>query len=190
MRCRGVAIGAAALLLACVAALAIGCGRASESGSSAQPQGEGAVAAPSHEKQGEGKEDGAAAVDGSMPQPESEGGKPMRIAVRCGSAEVVYSLNDSTAARELFAQLPLELELKPFSDNEMTAYPPEKLDVSDAPLAGSGGRGSLAYYQPWGDLVLFYGGYSGNASLFGLGEAESGSENIEHMQGVATIEAL
>ena len=114
----------------------------------------------------------------------------LRIAVRCNETEIVYVLNDSTAARDLFEQLPLELEVEPFSDNEMTVYPPNRLDVDDAPLAGSGGRGSLAYYEPWGDLVFFYGGFSGNASLFSLGIAESGSEFIEGMRGTATIEAL
>ena len=48
----------------------------------------------------------------------------------------------------------------------------------------------MAYYAPWGDVVLFYDSFSANGSLYGLGEAVSGAEDISQMTGTITVEAV
>lgn len=111
----------------------------------------------------------------------------MRISVKSEQYEIIYELNGSTAADGLYAQLPLTTEVEPFSDNEMTFYP-EKLDVTDTPLSG-GEPGSLSYYEPWGDVVLFYAPCAPNGSLYELGRAVSGAEHIEHLSGTITVSA-
>lgn len=50
--------------------------------------------------------------------------------------------------------------------------------------------GTLAYYEPWGDVVFFYGDYSENPRLFELGQAVSGGELVSAMSGTITIEAV
>lgn len=50
----------------------------------------------------------------------------MKIKVTSKEYEIIYELNESQAAKELYAQLPLTLEVKDFSTNEKT-YPPEEL---------------------------------------------------------------
>ena len=100
----------------------------------------------------------------------------MRISVKSEQYEIIYELNGSTAADGLYAQLPLTTEVEPFSDNEMTFYP-EKLDVTDTPLSG-GEPGSLSYYEPWGDVVLFYAPCAPNGSLYELGKAERNISSI------------
>lgn len=65
------------------------------------------------------------------------------MTVTCGDAVITYDLNDSAAAEGLLAQLPLTLEVDDFSGNEKVFYPPEGLDVTDAPLAESGEPGAL-----------------------------------------------
>lgn len=109
----------------------------------------------------------------------------MKISVKSGDIEIVYQLNDSKAAKDLYAQLPLTITVEPYSNNEIIFYP-EALDTSDAPLA-EGGAGSLAYYAPWGDVVLFYGSFNKNSSLFELGKIISGVENINKLSGTVTI---
>ena len=52
------------------------------------------------------------------------------------------------------------------------------------------GAGALAYYEPWGDVVFFYGDYSENPRLFELGQAVSGGELVSAMSGTITIEAV
>ena len=59
----------------------------------------------------------------------------MKIRVEGSSGVVVYELNDSEAAKALAAQLPLELEVSDFSDNEKVFYPPESLPTTGAPMA-------------------------------------------------------
>ena len=112
-----------------------------------------------------------------------------QISVTCGDTQVVYELNDSPAAQSLLSQLPLTVAVEDFSTNEKVFYPPQELDTSDTPLA-EGGAGTLAYYAPWGDVVLFYDSFSANGSLYELGEAVSGVENIGQMSGTITVETV
>ncbi len=112
-----------------------------------------------------------------------------QISVTCGDTQVVYALNDSPAAQSLLSQLPLTVAVEDFSTNEKVFYPPQELDTSDTPLA-EGGAGTLAYYAPWGDVVLFYDSFSANGSLFELGEAVSGAEDISQMTGTITVETV
>ena len=112
-----------------------------------------------------------------------------QIRVTCDGAEAVYELNDSAAADALYAQLPLTLPVEDFSTNEKVFYPPDALDATDTPLA-SGGAGTLAYYAPWGDVVLFYDEYSGNPSLYELGRIVSGGELVSGFSGEITVEAV
>ena len=108
------------------------------------------------------------------------------MTVTCGDAVVTYELNDSPAASALLAQLPLTLEVDDFSDNEKVFYPPARLDVAGAPLAESGEAGTLAYYEPWGDVVMFYGPFSPNGALYELGKVVAGEDGIAGLSG--TIE--
>lgn len=112
----------------------------------------------------------------------------MRISVKSEQYEIIYELNSSAAARDLYAQLPLTTQVEPFSNNEMTFYP-ERLEIGDTPLSG-GEPGSLSYYEPWGDVVMFYAPCTPNNSLYELGTAVSGGENIENLSGTITVSAV
>lgn len=112
-----------------------------------------------------------------------------RISVRFGENTVIYELNDSPAADSLYEQLPITTEVEDFSTNEKIFYPSRKLDTSDTPVAESG-AGTLAYYAPWGDVVMFYDDYSVNTSLFELGQAVSGEGQIEEMSGTIVIDTV
>ena len=120
---------------------------------------------------------------------EEENVETSQISVTCGDMQVVYELNDSPTAQGLLSQLPLTVVVEDFSTNEKVFYPPQELDTTDTPLA-EGGAGTLAYYAPWGDVVLFYDSFSTNGSLFELGEAVSGAENIGQMRGTITVETV
>ena len=111
----------------------------------------------------------------------------MHISVTASGSTIVFELNDSQAARGLYEQLPMTVAVENFSNNEKIFYPPEELDTSDAPLA-EGGAGTLAYYEPWGDVVMFYGSFDANGSLFALGEAVSDAEQIANLTGTVEID--
>lgn len=118
-----------------------------------------------------------------------ERAETMKIRVTNEEYEIVYQLNDSTAAKGLYEQLPLTLEVKDFSTNEKTFYPPKELDVTDTPVANAD-KGTLAYYAPWADVVMFYDYFGTGNSLYELGEVVSGKENIENLQGTIIVEVV
>ena len=110
-----------------------------------------------------------------------------QISVQFGEHTIVYELNDGTAADSLYEQLPLTIEVENYSTNEKIFYPQQALDTSGSPLAQAG-AGTLAYFEPWGDVVFFYGDYNENPSLFELGQVVSGGEWISEMSGTITID--
>ena len=113
----------------------------------------------------------------------------MQIRVSDGTNSITFMLNDSSAARSLYEQLPLTIDAQNYSTNEKIFYPKDKLDTSNTPLA-SGGLGVLAYYEPWGDVVMFYGSFRENSSLYALGTAITGTEMIENLSGEIMIEQI
>lgn len=126
------------------------------------------------------------AAEGTQTQEEKN---VMQIRVEANGNTIVFELNDSLAAADLYEQLPLSIEVENFSNNEKIFYPPQELNTSDAPAA-EGGAGTLAYYAPWGDVVMFYGSFGSNGSLFELGEAVSGGEFISELSGTIEIHAV
>lgn len=117
---------------------------------------------------------------------EEAGRTARRISVQFGENVVVYELNNGSAATSFYEQLPLTIAVEDFSTNEKIFYPPRELDTDDSPLAQAG-AGTLAYYAPWGDVVMFYGDYNENPSLYALGQVVSGGELVGEMSGVITI---
>lgn len=112
-----------------------------------------------------------------------------QISVQFGDSVVIYELNNGTAAASLYEQLPLTVEVEDYSNNEKIFYPPQELDTGDSPTAQAG-AGTLAYYAPWGDVVMFYDNYNQNPSLYELGQAVSGAELVSEMSGTITITAV
>ena len=123
-------------------------------------------------------------------QNKSGTGTGMRISVKANGRTTVFELNDSQAARDLYAQLPLTLPVEDYASNEKIFYPPEKLNTADTPLAKNVQPGTLAYYAPWGDVVMFYERFGSAAGLYELGHAVSGKEYIQEMSGEIRIEKI
>ena len=47
--------------------------------------------------------------------------------------------------------------------------------------------GTLAYYEPWGDVVMYYDDCGGASGLYALGEAISGIDQISQLSGLIEI---
>lgn len=50
--------------------------------------------------------------------------------------------------------------------------------------------GTLAYYRPWGNVVMFYDKANPNNDLYELGYAVSGKDLIKNLSGNITVEKL
>tara|TARA_B100000674_G_scaffold28589_4_gene20040 strand:- start:3819 stop:4223 length:405 start_codon:yes stop_codon:yes gene_type:complete len=114
--------------------------------------------------------------------------KPMQITVSTNGVSIAYELNDSTASKELYAQLPMTIEVEDYGGLEKIFYPPNKLATSDTPLVKKANVGTLAYYAPWGDVVMFYKGFGSASGLYELGHAVSGADQITSLSGTIQIE--
>ncbi|SDN27827.1 hypothetical protein SAMN05216544_2315 [Lachnospira pectinoschiza] len=114
----------------------------------------------------------------------------MVVSVTCGEKEATFQLYDTKAAKELYDQLPLTLELSNFRDAQWMFYPPEKLAVTDAESYHDGKKGELSYYEPWGDVFMLYEDFYAGDEMHRLGVALSGVNNIEGMSGEITIQAV
>ena len=120
---------------------------------------------------------------------ESKAQTAMQISVKSNSKTTVFKLNNSPAARDLYAQLPMSINVENYSNNEKIFYPPKKLNTADTPQADAR-SGTLAYYAPWGDVVMFYGSFGSAAGLYELGHVVSGGEYIPGMAGTIQIEKV
>ena len=136
-----------------------------------------------------GKEEGIELISiYSKDIPEEKQEEIMRIKVTDGTIDVIFQLNDGSAAQSLYAQLPLIVNVENYGSNEKIFYPPEKLDTSDV-VEGSGPAGTLAYFSPWGNVVMYYGSFGAYPGLYILGDATEGAENIQNLSGTITITA-
>jgi hypothetical protein len=112
----------------------------------------------------------------------------IQISVKTNGNTTVFELNNSPAAGDFYAQLPLRIKVENYSSNEKIFYLPKKLNITDTPPANAQ-VGTLGYYAPWGNVVMFYGRFGSAAGLYELGHAISGSEYIRGMSGTIEIES-
>lgn len=132
-----------------------------------------------------------ASVPETMPEsvsPISQAPQTMQIRVSANGQSIVFQLNDSSAAKSLYQQLPLSIDVENYGSNEKIFYPPEKLDTSDTPLLSRGDAGTLGYYAPWGDVVIYYESCGPASGLYVLGTVVSGADQIESLSGTIQID--
>ena len=122
------------------------------------------------------------------PDNTSQTSDAIHIEIQGNGHTVVFELNDSPAARSLYSQLPLSVEVENYGNNEKIFSPPEGLETDGTTLTAGGGEGGLAYFASWNNVVLYYGSFGPYSSLYDLGTAISGSEWIEELTGEITIE--
>ena len=112
----------------------------------------------------------------------------MKISIHSNKKIILFALNNSDAAKELYHQLPLRIEIENYNNNEKIFYPPKKLSTTNTPKANAN-SGNLAYYAPWGDVVIFYKDFEAAHGLYELGEAIQGEDYIKELSGIVEIKA-
>jgi len=110
----------------------------------------------------------------------------MKICIKANNNTIVFALNNSTASKELYSQLPLSIKVENYSTNEKIFYLSRKLSTINTPMSNAK-NGSLAYYAPWGNVVMFYKDFESSSGLYELGSVESGIEHIANMSGIISI---
>ena len=101
----------------------------------------------------------------------------MKIEFVCENGAGTAILNDTNAAKSFYENLPLELNLKDYAGREKIAYLPVRLNILGDP-SSDGKVGEIAYFSPWGNLVLFYKPQPYYDGLINLGKFENGFEKV------------
>ena len=113
----------------------------------------------------------------------------MKISVQSSGNTVVFELNNSRAAKDLYVQLPLTIAVADYGGIEKIFNPPNRLATSDTPLAKAR-SGTFAYYAPWNNVVMFYADYGSASGLYELGKVISGIEHIADISGTIQINTV
>ena len=113
----------------------------------------------------------------------------MQIRIKTDQTALTARLEDSAAARDFAAMLPLNLTLKDYASTEKVADLPRKLSTDGAPDGIDPEPGDIAYYAPWGNLALYYRDFGYSRGLVRLGRIETGAEQLRSLEGTVTIEA-
>lgn len=101
-----------------------------------------------------------------------------RIRIRMGDQTVSATLNDSEAARDLAAMLPLSIQMRDHLRREKTGRIPRPLSerTQGSPTYE---KGDLGYWRPGGNFVIFYrhdGLTIPSPGIVLLGKIDSGAE--------------
>lgn len=116
----------------------------------------------------------AVAAPGNAADRMQQGNAAMtKIHVIAGGTVLSATLEDTPAARDFAAMLPLELTLRDFHGTEKIADLPRKLTTTGAPDSYAAAAGDITYYAPWGNLAIFYRPFQTAAGLVPLGRFDA-----------------
>lgn len=96
-----------------------------------------------------------------------------KVLMKFADGQGVLLLNDSQAAKNLYAMLPLQLSFKDFNHTEKISYPPRSIHEGLHPEGHQPVSGDLCIYAPWGNLCIFYRDYKMSGDLFYLGHLDA-----------------
>ena len=115
-----------------------------------------------------------------------------QIKMTVANQECIITLNDNSAANELYEMLPLKLTFEDYNQTEKISYLPESLSAEGMPNSFDPDVGDFCYYVPWGNLSLFYKDFRNSTSLISLGHVDSGIETIAGITDdfTVTLEAI
>lgn len=114
----------------------------------------------------------------------------MQIRIRAGERILTARLEDSAAARDFAALLPIELRLKDYASTEKIADLPRQLSTEGAPSGTDPAVGDIAYYAPWGNLAIYYRDFGYSRGLIRLGRIEGSAEALSSIEGPVIIEGI
>ena len=113
----------------------------------------------------------------------------MQIAITVDGQRFTATLDDSAAAHDLLAQLPVTLEMVDHGGVEKTGPLPGPLSLAGQPEGADPDVGDLGYYAPGNDLVLYYGDQSYFPGIVVLGRLDGhAAERIGAMDGSVTVD--
>lgn len=102
-----------------------------------------------------------------------------RIKLSFSDKEIIVLMLDNPSAKDFLELLPLEVNFEDYSRTEKISYLPRKLNTEKAPNGITPQIGDFTYFEPWGNLAIFYDTFSYSSNLILLGHIEEGLENLK-----------
>lgn len=115
----------------------------------------------------------AAAAWGETEPGQGKGPAMTKIEVVAGNEKLKATLNDTPAARDFAAMLPLALTLRDYNGTEKISDLPRKLDTTGEPKSYAPVAGDITLYAPWGNLAIFYMPFQNSPGLVPLGRFDA-----------------
>lgn len=106
-----------------------------------------------------------------------------KIVIRKGEKQIIATLGQGSAAKDLYKRLPLKVKFEDFNSTEKIAYLNSSLNLQGEPNGYTPKPGDLAYYAPWKNLSVFYKDFRYSENLIYLGKIEKGAVNLETFEG-------
>jgi hypothetical protein len=100
----------------------------------------------------------------------------MKITVNGKIAKAI--LYDNPTGKDFAELLPLILELEDYNRTEMIVKLTQKLSIEHAPAGFDPYIGDITYYEPWGNLALFYKDFGYSNGLVSIGKITSGLDEF------------
>lgn len=97
-----------------------------------------------------------------------------KISITIGNDVVMATLDDSAAAHDFAALLPLTVTLTDYKAIEKISDLPRRLSKSGAPAGFQPSPGHITYYAPWGNIAIFYRDFGYAPGLVSLGRINTG----------------
>ena len=114
----------------------------------------------------------------------------MKIRIVAADGTFTAVLDDSDAARDFAALLPIELKLSDYNSTEKVADLPRRLVTDSAPEGVDPAVGDITYYAPWGNLAIFYRDFGYSRGLVRLGRLKGDVETLSKADGPVRIEII
>src|SRR5712691_728368 len=114
----------------------------------------------------------------------------MKIRIDVDGGAVMATLDNSQAAKDFIALLPLTLTLSDYNATEKVSDLPRRLSTKGAPPGFDPSIGDIAYYAPCGNLAIFYKDFAYSSGLVKLGAIDSGLDCLAPGSLRVTIELV
>ena len=116
---------------------------------------------------------------------EPDNNNSMKIKMTLDGRTVTATLADNAAARDFMSRLPLEVEFEDYNRTEKIFYPSPNLNIEGVERGCAPAPGDITIYVPWGNVAIFYKGWSQSNDLIRIGSIDD--DGIEALKGTGSI---
>lgn len=98
----------------------------------------------------------------------------MKLKITIGEKIATAILYDNPTSNDFASLLPITLVMEDYNQTEKISQLSKKLSAENAPRGFKPSIGDITYYEPWGNMALFYKDHSYANGLISIGKITSG----------------